>query len=72
MFFVIAQQKGGVGKTTTAANLAVWLTRQDRRVLVVDTDPQFRSSAARRQIVVPGAAFSLQIGSVTVVEPEKL
>ena len=41
MVFVIAQQKGGVGKTTTAANLAVLLARGDRRVLAVDTDPQF-------------------------------
>jgi len=41
MFIVIAQQKGGVGKTTTAANIAVVLARNGARVLIVDTDPQF-------------------------------
>jgi chromosome partitioning protein len=41
MLIVIAQQKGGVGKTTTAANVAVLLARHGARVLVVDTDPQF-------------------------------
>jgi len=42
MFIVIAQHKGGVGKTTTAANIAVLLARHGtRRVLIVDTDPQF-------------------------------
>jgi chromosome partitioning protein len=47
MLITCAQQKGGVGKTTTAANIGVLLARNGRRLLLVDTDPQ---NALTRQL----------------------
>ena len=65
----IANQKGGVGKTTTAVNLGCALAERDQRILLVDLDPQANATSSFGLQALNGSSlYEPLLGETSIIE----
>ena len=68
--FAVSNQKGGVGKTTTVVNLATALSALNKKILIIDLDPQGNATVSfgLRRVLGKGSSYGVLTGQSSLME----